>query len=325
MSTVTSGSPRTDAAVRTRGLTKRFGSRTAVDALDLEVPIGSVFGLIGPNGAGKSTTMRMLIDVLRPSAGSVSVLGRSPRRGGARLRRRIGYLPGEVTLPPGTGRAVLRHLADLTGSSTADRRSEELAERLDVDLGRSIRTLSKGNKQKIAIIQAFAHDPDLLLLDEPTSGLDPLVQQTFLDLVREARDAGRTVFLSSHVLSEIQHVADSAAVLNRGRLVTVSSIDALRRAQSRRVAARLAGAAEAEVSQALGAVPALAALTVARPDPTLLPTGSDADVVDVSGVLDGHADELVKALARFRVVELAVQEQDLEESVLAMYDATEAR
>lgn len=306
-------------AVAVRDLTKRFGRRTAVDRLDLTVETGSVFGLIGPNGAGKSTTMRMLVDVLRPTSGSIEVLGSSPRRGGARLRRRIGYLPGEVTLPRGRGGVILDHLAALSADPSAAHRGRQLADRLGVDLGRPMRALSKGNKQKIAIIQAFMHEPELLLLDEPTSGLDPLVQQTFLDLVREARDNGQTVFLSSHVLSEIQHVADSAAVLNRGALVTVASIDELRRSASRTVRARLAGADMSQVRRALAEHAALAELDAVRPDPERLPVGADADVVDISGAVEGHADELVKALARFRVVELSIQEQDLEESVLSMY------
>lgn len=309
-------------AVRTRGLVKRFGTRTALGGLDLEVPPGAVFGLIGPNGAGKSTTLRILLDVLRPSAGQVEVLGRPPRRGGAAQRRRIGYLPGEVVLPAGTGRSVLEHLASLdgrAGSSASRARIADLAERLDLDPSRKIRTLSKGNKQKVAIVQAFAGRPELLVLDEPTSGLDPLVQQTFLDLVREARDDGRTVLLSSHVLSEIQHVADTAAVLNHGELVRVSSIDELRRTAVRTVTARITGASPQEISRALAEHAPLAGLTVTRPEDSTLPPGSDTAVVDVTGPVEGHADELVKTLSRFRVVELEIEAQDLEESVLAMY------
>ena len=307
-----------DAAIAARALTKRFGRRTALDSLDLTVPHGSVFGLIGPNGAGKSTTMRLLLDILRPSSGSVEVLGQRPRRGGAALRRRIGYLPGEVVLPRGRGDRVLDLFADISDPA-AKARIPALAERLEVDLSRRLRTLSKGNKQKIAIIQAFMHEPDLLILDEPTSGLDPLVQQTFLDLVREARDNHQTVFLSSHVLSEIQHVADSAAVLNHGKLVTVASIDDLRRSASRTVTARISGHDESEVAASLARIPSLASLTVVRPDPSTMAVGTDPHVVDVTGTVDGHADELVKSLARFHVVELTVEAQDLEQSVLSMY------
>lgn len=316
-------SPPGPAAVRARALTKRFGPRTAVDSLDLEVPAGSVFGLIGPNGAGKSTTMRMLIDVLRPTSGTVEVLGEDPRLGGPALRRRIGYLPGEVTLPAGRGRDVLAHLAALSGDPSALDHGREIAARLGADLERPLRTLSKGSKQKIAIVQAFMHRPELLLLDEPTSGLDPLVQQVFLELVREARDAGATVFLSSHVLSEIQHVADRAAVLRDGSLVTVASVEELRHRTRREISARLRADTD-EVRDALAADPALRALRVEA-----APSGETVDgpaACLLVGVLEGGVDALVKTLARFPVEELSCQEQDLERSVLSMYRSrTEAR
>ncbi len=188
-------------AIHTRALHKRYGSHTALHGLDLTVQSGSVFGLIGPNGAGKTTTLRTLLDIIRPTSGDITVLGASPRAGGAALRRRIGYVPGELRLEGRVkGRALLRHLAEISGP-VAPGTIEQLAERLGLDLARPVRTLSKGNKQKLGLVQAFMHRPDLLVLDEPTSGLDPLVQREFLAMVREARDAGQTVLLSSHMLS----------------------------------------------------------------------------------------------------------------------------
>ncbi len=202
-----------DPAIRTRALVKDYGSVRALRGVDLEVEPGEVFGFLGPNGAGKSTTIRILLDPLRPTAGDVEVLGSPPVEGGAALRSRIGYLPGELNL---AGRidagTMLRQLARLRGGRGADRIGP-LAERFGLDLDRPIRGLSKGNKQKVGVVQAFMHEPELLVLDEPSSGLDPLLQREFLDLVLEARDRGATVFLSSHVLSEIEDVAGRVAII----------------------------------------------------------------------------------------------------------------
>ena len=207
------------AAVTTRGLTKRYGSHTALHGIDLDIRRGSVFGMIGPNGAGKTTTMRLLLDIIRPSGGELRVLGESPRAGGAGLRRRVGYLPGELHLQARVrARELLSHYAEISGDVRPGT-VESLADRLGLDLGRPVRNLSKGNKQKVGLIQAFMHEPELLVLDEPTSGLDPLVQQEFHAMLREAKANGQTVFLSSHVLSEVQQTADDIAILRSGRIV----------------------------------------------------------------------------------------------------------
>ncbi len=212
------------AAVTTRGLTKRYGSHTALHGIDLDIPRGRVFGMIGPNGAGKTTTMRLLLDIIRPSAGELHVLGENPRTGGSSLRRRVGYLPGELHLQARVrGRDLLAHYAEISG--TVRRGTvESLADRLGLDLGRPVRSLSKGNKQKVGLIQAFMHEPELLVLDEPTSGLDPLVQQEFHAMLREAKAKGQTVFLSSHVLSEVQQTAHEIAILKQGRIVERSTV-----------------------------------------------------------------------------------------------------
>src|SRR5690625_1653750 len=206
-------------AIQTRGLGKRFGRTTALHDLNLSVSRGEVFGLIGPNGAGKTTAMRLLLDLIRPSSGTLSVLGEHPSAGSASLRSRVGYLPGELRLQ-GRARAgeLLQHYARISGP-VAKGAIERLAERLGLDLSREVGKLSKGNKQKVGLIQAFMHEPELLILDEPTSGLDPLVQQEFMQLIRDASANGQTVFLSSHVLSEIEQAADRGALAHRGQLI----------------------------------------------------------------------------------------------------------
>ena len=222
-------------AVMTEALTKVYGRRRGLDGLNLEVRTGEVFGFLGPNGAGKTTTIRILLDLIRPTSGSARVLGQEPRAGGHRLRRRLGYLPGDFVVAGGqTGLELLTFLGTLRGGVTPAR-VRALAERLDLDLRAPIRKLSKGNRQKVGLIQAFMHEPDLLILDEPTSGLDPLLQQTFLAMVAEARSAGQTVFMSSHVLAEVQQSADRIGIIRDGRMIAVERIETLRVRAVRRV------------------------------------------------------------------------------------------
>jgi ABC-2 type transport system ATP-binding protein len=300
-------------AVHVSALTKRYGTRTALSGLDLTVPAGQVVGLIGPNGAGKTTTLRILLDIIRPTSGQVSVLDTDPRRGGPALRRRIGYLPGELRLDGRVrGRALLRHYAELSGPVTSGA-VERLAERLHCDLDRPVRTLSKGNKQKLGLVQAFLHRPELLVLDEPTSGLDPLVQREFLQLVREARDAGQTVLLSSHVLSEIQQVADEVAVLNQGRIVAAGPVASLRLHAVRRVRF---GVEVADADRAWHACQALGQLS----DLERLP----GPAARLQATLQGDPNPLLQVLATFKVTELTVEEPDLEESVLRLYGPSTA-
>lgn len=296
-------------AIHTRALHKRYGSHTALHGLDLSVQTGSVFGLIGPNGAGKTTTLRLLLDIIRPTSGEITVLGRSPRTDGAALRRRIGLVPGELRLEGRVrGRALLRHLAEISGP-VAPGTIEQLAERLGLDLSRPVRTLSKGNKQKLGLVQAFMHRPDLLVLDEPTSGLDPLVQREFLAMVREARDAGQTVLLSSHVLSEIQQAADEVAVLADGRVVADGPVSALRIASVRRLRATVTDVAAETVREALGRVPGVEDIDVA----------AAGDLVRVAATARGDIDPVIRAVTLGTVRDLTVEEPDLEESVLDLY------
>ena len=301
-------------AIELNDLRKQYGRRTALHGLTLTVTQGTVFGLIGPNGAGKTTTLRMLVDIIRPTSGTARVLGTDPRTGGAALRRRIGYVPGELRMEGrATGRRLLDFYASVSGP-VRQGRIEQLAERLSCDLSRPVRTLSKGNKQKLGLIQAFMHEPPLLILDEPTSGLDPLMQREFLGLVQEARHNGQTVLLSSHVLSEIQQAADDVAVLSQGRMVTAGAVDELRLGAVRRIRAVMTDADPDAVRGALTPLSPAAPPEVRAQD----------DRVIVHATIEGEIDPLVKALARFHVAELLIEEPDLEESVLRLYGAASA-
>jgi len=296
-------------AIETRQLGKNYGSNTALHGLDIAVDEGSIFGVIGPNGAGKTTTMRLLLDIIRPSSGSAQVLGRDPRQAGSRTRRDIGFVPGELRLEGRvTGRQLLRHYERISGP-VAPGAIDGLADRLGLDLGRQVHTLSKGNKQKLGLVQAFMHQPRLLVLDEPTSGLDPLVQQEFLTMLREAADNGQTVFLSSHVLSEIQQAADTVAILRGGRLVTVSDVESLRLTAIRHVRLAVTDATAQAVRESIAAVPGVSELRLA---------GSDRAAI--TATIEGDIDPFVKAVSRFHVTDLVVEEPDLEESVLRLYN-----
>lgn len=303
------------AVIETRELQKKYGKHLAVDGIGLRVEQGSVFGLIGPNGAGKTTVLRMLVDIIRPTAGELTVLGAVPRRSGTALRRRIGYLPGELKLAERIrGGTLLHHLAQISGPVDPGT-IEALAERLGLDLGRPVRALSKGNRQKLGLIQAFMPRPELLILDEPTSGLDPLMQREFLAMVREAREAGQTVLLSSHILTEIQHTADDVAVLAGGRIVAGGDVSSLKLSSVARLRAVLADTTADTVRAALSALPMLNDLDT---EPT-----TSGDLVRVTATIRGEADPIVKALAQFTVRDLTIEEPDLEESILDLYARTD--
>jgi beta-exotoxin I transport system ATP-binding protein len=291
-----------DLAIQTEQLTKMYGKRRGLAGLDLAVNTGEVYGFLGPNGAGKTTTIRILLDLIRPTSGRVELLGGDPRRDGVALRRRIGYLPGDFLIE---GRQtvieLLTYLGNLRGG-VPRQRITALAGRLDLDLDVKIRSLSKGNKQKVAVVQAFMHQPELLILDEPTSGLDPLLQQTFLDMVREARAAGQTVFMSSHVMSEVQQTADRVGIVREGVMVTVERVEDLRERGVRRVEIHFEDPVTVE-------------------EFTALPGVSDVTVTGtvLRARLDGRADPLVKAAAKHTVLGLLSEEPDLEELFVTYY------
>lgn len=296
----------TGPALELRRLTKRFGSRTALEDFSLSVDAGSVMGVIGPNGAGKTTTMRLILGLTRLTAGNAVVLGADPWPGRPGLRRRIGYLPGELKLDGRlTGTELLRHFARISGA--VDRRfTDGLVERLGLDPSRRVGTLSKGNKQKIGLVQAFMHHPDLLVLDEPTSGLDPLVQREFLTLVREARGTGQAVFLSSHVISEVQQCADHVAVLRRGHLVTSARVTELRESAPRAVRIDLGKPSTPEDAEALRR----AGLDLREPA---------AGTRVVEGRLSGSPARLLRVLPDLDVLDVVIEEPDLEQAVLGLY------
>jgi ABC-2 type transport system ATP-binding protein len=288
--------------IRTEQLLKFYGSRRGLDGLDLEVRAGEIYGFLGPNGAGKTTTIRILLDLIRPTGGQAQVLGQDPRGGGVALRRRLGYLAGDFTVDAGqSSRELLTHLAHLRGG-VAQQRITQLADRLSLDLNVRIRALSKGNRQKVGLVQAFMHEPELLILDEPTSGLDPMLQQTFVGLVREAKAAGQTTFMSSHVLSEVQQTADRVGIIRDGRMVAVESVDALRRRAVRRVEVHFAGPVEADGFIRLDNV---------------LDVSVDGPILRCR--LAGPADALVKAVARHTVESIVIEEPDLEELFFTYY------
>jgi ABC-2 type transport system ATP-binding protein len=221
------------------GLTKRFGRLVAVKDLSLRVPAGQVFGFLGLNGAGKTTTIRVLLDLLRPTSGRASILGHDCQADGLAARRAVGYLPGEMRLYPElTGQRLLQLFARLSGIAPDGAWQHELLERLSfapVDLDRRIREYSTGMKRKLGIVQAFQADPTVLILDEPTEGLDPVVQEAFYDLIEDMRRRGRTVFMSSHVLSEVERVCDRIGILRRGELVLDAPVHDVRRLAPRTV------------------------------------------------------------------------------------------
>jgi ABC-2 type transport system ATP-binding protein len=284
------------------GLSKDYGSGRGLFGLDLEVGPGEIFGFLGPNGAGKSTTIRLLLDLIRPTSGSARVLGLDTRTESVEIRRRIGFLPGDLALYPKlNGRAVLDYLAQLRGG-VDPRVRDSLAERFGADLDRPIRQLSTGNRQKLGLIQAFMHEPELLILDEPIAGLDPLVQQSFHSLLAEVSAQGRTVFLSSHTLSEVERVTHRLAILRQGRLVVVDSLENLRRVAVQRLEIEFGEDVDAEEFRALPGVKEVE--TAGR----TLTIG-----------FEGSADAVVKAAAAHEVRAIRPREDDLEDIFLRYY------
>jgi ABC-2 type transport system ATP-binding protein len=288
--------------IATAGLSKDYGSGRGVFGLDLEVQAGEVFGFLGPNGAGKSTTMRLLLDLIKPTSGSARVLGLNTSRDSLEIRRRVGFLPGDLALYPKlTGRAMLDYLGELRGGVEREVR-DSLVERFGADLDRPVRELSTGNRRKLGLIQAFMHEPEVLILDEPIAGLDPLVQQSFHSLLAEVSAQGRTVFLSSHTLSEVERVTHRLAILRQGRLVVVDSLENLRRVAVQRL--------EIEFNEPVDG-------REFRELPGVTEVGADGRTVTVS--FEGSADPVVKAAARHEVRALRPREDDLEEIFLRYY------
>jgi len=292
-------------ALKTQALFKSYGKVRALRGVDLQVRRGEILGFLGPNGAGKTTTIRCLLDLIRPDSGTIRVLGIDPQADPVAVRARTGYLPGELALDDNlTAERQLHYLNDLRGGKADWGFVRDLAQRLELDLQRPIRNLSKGNKVKVGVVQALMHRPELLLLDEPTWGLDPLMQQEVLKLLTEAQADGATVFFSSHILSEVQSTAERVAFIRKGVIVEVAETASLIHRALRRATVRFKQAVD------LG-------LLVAVPGVTVL---SQHDSRSVVLQVEGEMDALIKALSAFPVSDFETERPSLEEVFLAYYE-----
>jgi len=293
-------------AISTQGLTKHYGSVQALSGLTLDVRQGEIFGFLGPNGSGKSTTIRTLLGFLHATSGEASVLGMDVARESVEIRRLTGYLPGGIALYDSlTGEQVLDYLVDMQGREPY--RRGELCERLELSasvLKRKVRDYSRGMRQKIGVVQALQHDPELAILDEPTEGLDPLMQQAFYRILDDLRREGRTVFFSSHVLSEVERLCDRVAIIRAGHLMAIHDVTELLARRRRRVTLRWRGVA---------------------PDPTSLPGLEDAEVDGnrMIGTLSGEVAGFVRAIASPNLEDLTIEPASLEEAFLEYYAAEE--
>ena len=295
--------------IEARGLRKSYGTVQALRGVDLDVYQGEIFGFLGPNGSGKTTTIRCMLDLIRPNGGTLSVLGLDPQRQPVAVRARCGYLPGELHFEDTqTVEGALRYLGELHPKKPDWDFVRQLAKRLDLDLKPQIKNLSKGNKQKVGVVQAFMNRPELLLLDEPTSGLDPLAQRVVLGLVSEARQNGATVFFSSHMLSEVQEIASRVGILRQGVVIEVADPQALIRRGLRRVTVRFGGPVSPEALAPLIALPGVRLLGA-------------IDEVPLRLQVEGELDGVVKALAAFPVSDLETERPTLEELFLAYYES----
>jgi ABC-2 type transport system ATP-binding protein len=290
------------AIIETEKLTKSYGEHRGIIDVDLQIDEGEIFGFLGPNGAGKTTTIRTILDLIRPTSGRATIFGIDSSTDPVAIHKRVGYIPGEFTLYDRlTGRQTIQYFANLRGG--VDRAYQaSLIERFDLDASRRFKEYSKGNKQKVGLIIALQHRPELLILDEPTSGLDPLVQQSFYELVREASAEGRTVFLSSHILSEVERTCDRVAIIRDGRLVKVDRVEALRDLAHHQIEVRF-----------LDGVPVAAFEG--------LPGVSEVMVEDhtLRMRVSGPVTPVVRAAAQYELLDFVSREPTLEETFLAQY------
>ena len=297
--------------IEMRGLSKTYGSgakqTVALSNLDLSVNKGEIFGYLGPNGAGKTTTIRLLLDLIRPSRGSATIFGLDIRADSVEIHRRIGFFPAELSLWEGrTGDQIIHYVASVRGDARGIvKHAGELSERLDLDTTKKVRDLSSGNKRKLGLVIAMMHSPELLILDEPTGGLDPLVQQTFHTMMDEYRDKGKTVFLSSHVLSEVQAICDRVGILRDGELKAVESVEKITNVEFTWVDVDFRDAIPAGLQQELDAMPSI--------------TDVSANGSRVRMRMIGDFDPLLRVISAGYVEALHIEEPTLEEIFLAYY------
>ena len=291
--------------ISTTDLTKFYGTHRGISGVSLDINEGEVFGLLGPNGAGKTTCIRIFLDFIRPTSGSATILGMDSRSDSVEIRRNVGYLPGDfITYEKLTAEELLQYFANLRGGHL--RKAKALAERFDLDLSRKIGELSRGNRQKVGLVQAFMSDPKLLILDEPTTGLDPLLQQEFHTLVLEEAEAGKTLFVSSHVLPEVEVICDRVGIIREGSIVAVEEVATLRKQTVTKI--------EIEFGQA-----------ISKAEFEGVDGVSEVTIKDyhLSCNVTGSVDSLIKLAARHTVVNIQSGHPALEEVFLTYYSQTD--
>ncbi len=288
--------------IKLDNVTKSYGSTVGVQNVDLEVEKGVVFGFLGPNGAGKSTTINMLVDLIRPTQGTISIFGLDCQKDSLAIRERIGFLSGDMALDEKlTGLQQLTYFANIRGG-ISQKRIIELASLLELNLNRKIKTLSRGNRQKVGLISALMHDPELLILDEPTSGLDPLIQAEFNKIIMDHKKRGKTTFVSSHVLSEIQEICDHVAFVREGKLVDVRHMEGITEGLPKNV--RITSKDKAVVSE-------ISRLSGAK----VLPVKGHVININYTGDLN----DLLRILAKYQIADVSIQDADLETVFMGYY------
>jgi ABC-2 type transport system ATP-binding protein len=312
-----SAASNTKFAISTEKLNKSYGRSRGVIDLDLNIYEGEVFGFLGPNGAGKTTTIRLLLNLIKPTGGKASLLGMDSERDSVAIRKEVGYLPGEFSLYPGlTGAQTLEYFANLRDVDSKEnwQRVQQMAERLELDLTKKFKQYSRGNKQKVGIIQALMHRPRLLILDEPTSGLDPLNQQEFYKLVEEARDNGATVFFSSHIMSEVEKICDRVGIIREGRLIKVGNIAELTGLKSHQLELTFSDSVPAQEFQNLPGVE------------QFRQEQNDGTTTLHFTVKAEALEQVVKSASKYQIINFVSREPSLEESFLHYYqDKDEGR
>ena len=292
----------TDYVIETKGLSVYYGRHRGILDVDLRVEKGEVFGFLGPNGAGKTTTQRVLMDIIRPTAGEARMLGMDCQKEGVRARDRVGYLPGELSLYEDMkATQFFKMYYSLQKNNSDPKYWQELADRLDLDTSRKIREYSRGNKQKVGVVMSFMNKPELLILDEPTTGLDPLVQQTVMDFVREANQAGATVFFSSHILPEVQAVCDRVGIIRDGQLVATERVEDMTRQHFKRVRFNFASPLPEDVFKQEGV--------------SIL----DSDDSWITLEIHQHLDKVMETAAGYGIIDIETIPVSLEEIFLAYY------